>query len=270
MITIKTKMNFYINNQILQFNKIYNKYIYKSPLLNTNDKDFIKRNIIKYLEVSDNLEIKINGIIYTKNDLIVNNTKNNDFENYYLITKTYTLNTKNTKNNIIIGTFENNDKKEEILYIMYKDTKFYESLAVPINHIIDNIYIGNLSGAIDDQLLDDYEIKNIVQVFDGFEPMFPNKYNYLIISIDDNGDIQLKKYFDEFINFVKNIPKNNNIFIHCQHGSSRSGTFVLLYLMHFHNMNYDDALSFAKQKRYGICPNDGFKSQLISYISNIS
>ncbi len=153
---------------------------------------------------------------------------------------------------------------------MYKDNKFYESLSVPINYIIDNIYIGNLGGAIDDQLLDEYLIKNVVQVFDGFEPMFTDKYDYLVISIDDNGSIELKEYFTEFINYVKNITKQNNIFIHCQHGSSRSGTFVLLYLMYFHKMNYDEALNYAKEKRFGINPNEGFKNQLISFMNNQS
>lgn len=250
-------MELLINSKALQMEKIYNGYIYKSPLLSS-------KLTIPFLEIYENTQITLaNKVFYIKDfKKVSNSTDIKDFAQSCLITTTYKI------DNINIGTRINYDNREEILYVLYKDMEFYESLAVPINHITNNIFIGNLSGAIDDKLLDKNKIKNVVQVFDGFEPLFQNKYNYLVISIDDKPNVELNNYFIKFIEFVKNIPQNKNIFIHCQHGSSRSGTFVLLYLMYFHNMNYESALEFAKNKRYGICPNDGFKTQLIYFMNN--
>ena len=38
--------------------------------------------------------------------------------------------------------------------------------------------------------------------------------------------------------------------------------------MYFHKMKYLEALEYAKSKRYGICPNDGFQNQIIKYFEN--
>jgi protein-tyrosine phosphatase len=137
-----------------------------------------------------------------------------------------------------------------------------ESLATPINHIIDNIYIGNLLSAIDENILLENRIESIVSVFDGFEPMFRDKYKYLHISIDDNEDVDISSYFDAFDKFITE-NEGKNILIHCQHGSSRSGSFVVYYLIKYHNMRFPDALKYAKEKRFCINPNKGFVKQLI-------
>jgi protein-tyrosine phosphatase len=174
-------------------------------------------------------------------------------------------------NNLIVSTRLNINNNEEITFVLYnediKSKKFMDSLSEPINHIVDNIFIGNLLAAIDDSILDKYEIKSIVQVFDGFKPTH-NKYNYLLIEIDDNLNTDIQMYFNNFINFI-NKYKNENILIHCQHGSSRSGSFVIFYLMYFKKMTFDEAFTFAKNKRFCINPNDYFKNQLINYSFNV-
>jgi protein-tyrosine phosphatase len=104
-------------------------------------------------------------------------------------------------------------------------------------------------------------------VFDGDLGINLNSSNHLIIPIDDNQNIDITKYFDSFIQFII-LNKNKNILVHCQHGSSRSGSFIVFYLMYFHKMKYLEALEYAKSKRYGICPNDGFQNQIIKYFEN--
>ena len=90
---------------------------------------------------------------------------------------------------------------------------------------------------------------------------------YLIVNAEDSSLVNIKKYFDKFLVFI-NENKNTNILIHCQHGSSRTGTFVLLYLIDKYNISYDTALEIAKKTRCGITPNDGFKNQLICWMNN--
>jgi len=142
---------------------------------------------------------------------------------------------------------------------------FYNSLAVPITHIIKNIYIGNLLGGIDKDEQDLFSIDGFVRVIEG--DYFSTEKPTLQIPIDDNEEVDILKYVDSFLNFIKQ-NSDKNILIHCQHGSSRSGTFVLLYLMAFHNMSFEEALEFARTKRLGINPNKGFCTQLKSISNN--
>ena len=115
-----------------------------------------------------------------------------------------------------------------------------------------NLYIGNLYSIVDTSILSEFEIKNIIQVFDDYIEPIPT-INYLRIEISDDLTTDITRYFSDFINFIK--KSNNNTLIHCQHGSSRSGSFVIFYLMYFHKMSLINALEYARTKRYGINPN---------------
>ena len=124
--------------------------------------------------------------------------------------------------------------------------------------IIDNIYIGNLLCIINNDILIENSIKAIVSVFDGFKVKVKNVFQ---ISIDDNLEVDITPFFEDYFDFLdKN--KNVNILVHCQHGSSRSGAFVILYLMKYHKLSFEEALKYAKSKRPGIDPNSNFKKQL--------
>jgi protein-tyrosine phosphatase len=167
--------------------------------------------------------------------------------------------------------FATDKSTDTISYIYYTNEAFYASLMQSISHIIDNVYIGNLYAAIDEETLRSNNIQSIVQVFDGFDPVFPSDYDYLVISIEDRTDISIKEQFPRFLSFLegKVKPPNHptgqpagNVLIHCQHGSSRSGTFVILYLMYYHAMSFEDALQYARRKRLGIFPNPSFQRQL--------
>ncbi|PGH05598.1 hypothetical protein AJ79_06765 [Helicocarpus griseus UAMH5409] len=52
------------------------------------------------------------------------------------------------------------------------------------------------------------------------------------------------------------------VLVHRQQGISRSGSFIVAYLMRKFQLPYSDALSLARVLRPIICPNKGFEDQL--------
>ncbi|KAL3831706.1 hypothetical protein ACJMK2_023425 [Sinanodonta woodiana] len=55
------------------------------------------------------------------------------------------------------------------------------------------------------------------------------------------------------------------VLVHCNAGVSRSATIVIAYLMQFREMKYQEAFNYLKEKRPAICPNEGFRTQLLQF-----
>ena len=56
--------------------------------------------------------------------------------------------------------------------------------------------------------------------------------------------------------------KNENLFVHCQIGKSRSVAFIAAYLIKFMRMKLDDALVYIQRIRRTAYPNYGFIQEL--------
>lgn len=67
-----------------------------------------------------------------------------------------------------------------------------------------------------------------------------------------------------FLEFVRCNP-HKQILVHCDAGSSRSGTMVVAYLMRKHAIPARDALALAQHARACICPNDTFMTALCGF-----
>ena len=241
-----------INNYVLKLGKTYSGFLFTSNLVSLKYK-------MVYLEVNADTDIVIDSNKYKFSEFKKINRKTIDHSISNITQNSYKY------GNIIISTRFNYDNIEEITYILIEDPNINDSLSVPVHYIIDNIFIGNLLSVIDESFIKNNNIKSIVRVFDD-DLVELQDIDYLNIKIDDNLVVNITQYFDNFINFIKNQQKKEgNILIHCQHGSSRSCSFVIFYLMYFHKMGYSEALNFARSKRYGICPNNNFKNQLIKY-----
>ena len=131
-----------------------------------------------------------------------------------------------------------------------------------MTNIIHKIYLGNKENAHDDIFIRDNDIKYIINVTLDIS----NKYDdieYYNCNIEDSGDEDIKKYFDDITDII-NDNKNNNILVHCRVGKSRSATFILAYLMRYENMNLKKSLDFLRSKR-NIQPNIYFFDNLIKY-----
>ncbi|ETI25467.1 hypothetical protein G647_02240 [Cladophialophora carrionii CBS 160.54] len=59
-----------------------------------------------------------------------------------------------------------------------------------------------------------------------------------------------------------NRPDRPGVLVHCKQGVSRSGAFVVAFLMRRFQLSYASALSLARESRSQITPNSGFEKQL--------
>lgn len=59
----------------------------------------------------------------------------------------------------------------------------------------------------------------------------------------------------------------DNVYVHCHAGMSRSVTFVLAYLMEYHDYTLEEAYDHVREHRPCICPNPGFHRLLVERAS---
>lgn len=128
-----------------------------------------------------------------------------------------------------------------------------------IDKVTDDVYIGSSRGALDKKYLDELKVKSIVVCGSDLRLFFPEKFNYKIISVKDDPDENILKYFEECLNFIdQELP----VFVHCKRGVSRSATIMIAYIMWKLKIGFIDAYNYLKERRGVICPNSGFISQL--------
>ena len=61
------------------------------------------------------------------------------------------------------------------------------------------------------------------------------------------------------------IINGHTVAVHCYAGISRSATIVIMYIMRFHRMTFNQAFAYVKEKRNCVDPNQGFLEQLKSF-----
>ena len=90
-----------------------------------------------------------------------------------------------------------------------------------------------------------------------------------IVNLDDNPNQSIVVELYRTTELIdKLLKQNKTILVHCHAGVSRSASIIIGYMMIKHNMSYIDAYMYVKMKRNIICPNRGFKRQLISLCPN--
>lgn len=140
--------------------------------------------------------------------------------------------------------------------------------------VCDGLYIGSAYAARNLDELHKNKITHILNVAkeinNFFETDVNNKFIYHKEDLDDvtTQDIIDNGVLDRCLKFIDDaINDNGNVFVHCQAGISRSGTFVIAYLMKKKKINFDEALKIAQLGRKCIGPNINFRTQLIKYFS---
>ena len=118
-------------------------------------------------------------------------------------------------------------------------------------HIIDNIFLGSAVNAANYETLKKLGIKVIINVTHEIRSYFENdkELKYHQYGIYDNNQTSIEKKLDDVYNDITKYDKNTNIFIHCYMGASRSVSVVTYYLMKKHNMSFDEAIKYIKDRR---------------------
>lgn len=133
-----------------------------------------------------------------------------------------------------------------------------------ITKILDHMYLGNRMGAIDKDLLLKLNIKAIVTI--GCSPPTHENITYLKIGLLDRDNSNILPYMNQIVEFIHSyIIKGNNVFIHCQAGMNRSPSFVVGYLIKYHNKTFQEAYDIVKAERSIIRIREAYKTQLQIY-----
>jgi protein-tyrosine phosphatase len=154
-----------------------------------------------------------------------------------------------------------------LLFSSFKSSK--------LDHIIDNIYLGNWRDSINEEKLKANGIKCILTLnkeyrhnekdMDIFDKLsIQQKY----IELYDSTFSVISPYLEESMKFIKKC--NGNVLVHCTAGVSRSASVVIYYLMKEKNMTYSDALYYVRNKRPIVNPNRSFVQQLKELEGRIS
>ena len=141
--------------------------------------------------------------------------------------------------------------------VLYKD-------ATPIDHIIDNIYLGDFRTADNIDMLRQYNITHIINCAFNLPNRFPDQITYKRLDLRDEPDQPLIERLEEAYEFIKE-NKDKNIFVHCVFGKSRSASVVIFYIMKEKKINFQEAKNFVKNIRSIVEPNSGFESELNRY-----
>ena len=164
--------------------------------------------------------------------------------------------------------------------MLYNTLKFfgiknaiYKKDTNPIDHIIDNIYLGDFRTADDINLLKEYNITHIINCAFNLPNRFPNEITYKRLDLRDEPNQPIIEKLEEAYEFIKE-NKDKNIFVHCVFGKSRSGSVVIFYIMKEKKLNFQDAKNYVKNMRNIVEPNSGFELELNKYydehIANIA
>ena len=95
-----------------------------------------------------------------------------------------------------------------------------------------NLFLGSVFAATELETLEEKKITHILTMGSYMDPKFPEKFEYKIWEIDDDENANIKKYFQEGIEFIENALESGGcVFVHWAAGVSRSSTIVIAYLM---------------------------------------
>lgn len=124
-------------------------------------------------------------------------------------------------------------------------------------HVIDNIYLGSAYNAASHRVIDQYNIKYVINATKEISNYHEsdNNLEYVRYALYDNNTHSIKKYLEESYKWItEKREKTGNILIHCYMGASRSASIVIYYLMKEHKYTFDEAVTFLRNKRSIVNP----------------
>jgi dual specificity MAP kinase phosphatase len=144
--------------------------------------------------------------------------------------------------------------------------------------VINNIWLGNKSSALDRNFLNSNNIKLVINcttdinISEWYET---DNINYIRLPIHDwNSESNNNILKAEIMNIIKtmNIYKKNNenILVHCFAGMQRSATVIACYLMYYYDFRPEDAILYIRNKRnIAFQPYPTFNSFIFDYKKKI-
>jgi len=97
-----------------------------------------------------------------------------------------------------------------------------------------------------------------------------DSFAYLRLNLLDSTREDISATFYDALEFIHAaVEAKSKVFVHCQHGVSRSATIVIAYLMWSQSLHYEEVLDIVREKRPTINPNIGFACALLQWGSTL-
>jgi atypical dual specificity phosphatase len=133
--------------------------------------------------------------------------------------------------------------------------------------IIPSLYLSDYYSATSPTILHELGITHILCIAHNLRCYYPVERSLAVLCIQvvDSDMTKIEEYFDSST-ACRDVLANgeSKLLVHCASGVGRSATIVITYLMAAKGMSYANAFSHVYARRKMICPNDGFRLQLIS------
>ncbi|KAL4258516.1 Serine/Threonine/Tyrosine-Interacting Phosphatase [Pleurotus pulmonarius] len=137
--------------------------------------------------------------------------------------------------------------------------------------ILPGLLLGPFVASKSLETLQSLGITHIVCIRDAKEafsvrPRFPQQFTYMTLDVEDNEEQNLIRLFPAAKKFIDDaISRSGRVLVHCNGGISLSPAFVVMFVMQYYNMSWEDALHTVQNRRYCISPNGGFLTQIKEY-----
>jgi dual specificity phosphatase 12 len=159
----------------------------------------------------------------------------------------------------------------------------YVNTTFSASEITDKIFIGDLASASNFEALKEQGITHILTIMNGAYEIFPDKFTYKMIHVNDDPWVDIGKFFDESNEFIEQalLKPGSKIMIHCQRGVSRSVTLLLAYKLKKMNDEEKISVQFVEQAIKNILtdvkahreiadPNQGFLESLKAFVHRLN
>ncbi|KLO17269.1 phosphatases II [Schizopora paradoxa] len=139
--------------------------------------------------------------------------------------------------------------------------------------IIPGLLLGPFQVSKSLEALQQLGVTHIVCIRDSMEafsvrPRFPDNFIYMTLDVQDNEEQNLIRLFPKAKLFIDEaLRAGGRVLVHCNGGISLSPAFVVMYVMQYYQMTWEDALHTVQNRRYCISPNGGFLTQIKEYES---
>ena len=126
--------------------------------------------------------------------------------------------------------------------------------------ILPHLFLGGVGAAYSGDRLQAASITHVLNVTPNLQNLFPDRFTYLRVAVDDAPDADLAAHFDActaFINAAR--AQHGRVLVHCYQGVSRSVAVVCAYLIVTLRVDAATALDMVRRAgRPAAGPNSGF------------
>lgn len=149
------------------------------------------------------------------------------------------------------------------------DTEWKYEMRRECQEILPGLYLGPFVASKSLETLQSLGITHIVCIRDEKEafsvrPRFPDVIQYLVLDVQDNEEQNLIRLFPQAKRFIDEALSGvgSKVLVHCNGGISLSPAFVVMFVMQYYQISWEEALHLVQNRRYCISPNGGFLTQI--------